>query len=164
MRILVIGLGNPILGDDGVGWKVAEEIRRQTPPDLPVDVECFSLGGISLMERMIGYDQVILVDSLAGGGPVGSVLVLPLSDLPNYSAYHTTNSHDTSLQTALEVGRRIGAQLPERVMVVGITALQVFEFGEELSPEVEAAVPQAVGAVLGILSELELAPIPPGGN
>ena len=153
MRILVVGLGNLILGDGGVGWKAAEEIRRDLPPDLPVDmVMCFSRG-ISLMERLIGYDRAILIDSLAVEGPTGSILTLPLADLPNYSAYHTTNSHDTTLQIALDVGRSIGAKLPERVMVVGITAKQVFEFSEELTPEIKTAVPQAVNAVLGILKE-----------
>ena len=47
-RILVIGLGNPNLGDDGVGWRVAEEVRKQLSPDLSVDVDCLSLGGIGL--------------------------------------------------------------------------------------------------------------------
>lgn len=153
MRTLVVGLGNPILGDDGVGWKVAEEVRKLIPPDLPVEVECVSLGGISLMEHLIGYDRAILIDSLAVEGPAGSILILPLDDLPNYSAYHTTSSHDTTLQTALDMGRSIGAKLPGQVMVVGITAKQVFEFTEELTPEIEAALPQAVTAVIGILKE-----------
>ena len=154
-KMLIVGLGNPILGDDGVGWKVAEEVKKQIPSDLPVDVECVSLGGISLMEHLIGYDRAILIDSLAVEGPAGSILTLPLADLPNYSAYHTMSAHDTSLQNAMELGRGIGAKLPERVMVVGITAKQIFEFSEELTPEIKAAVPQAVKAVVDILNDLD---------
>src|SRR3990170_4433330 len=128
MKTIIIGLGNPILGDDGVGWKVAEEVRRQLSPDSSVVVSCVSLGGISLMEHLIGYDNAILIDALAVQGPVGSILILSLNDLPNYSAYHTASTHDTTLQNALEMGRSIGAKLPLHVMVVGITAKQVFEF------------------------------------
>ena len=47
MKTLVVGLGNPILGDDGVGWKVAEEVKKQLSSDSLVDVNCLSLGGIS---------------------------------------------------------------------------------------------------------------------
>ena len=44
MKTLIVGLGNPILGDDGVGWRVAEEVKKQLPPDAQVDVICLSLG------------------------------------------------------------------------------------------------------------------------
>ncbi len=157
MKTIVIGLGNPILGDDGVGWKVAEEVKRRLSPDSPVVVNCLSLGGINLMEHLIGYDRAILIDALAVQGPPGSILTLPLEDLPNYSAYHTASTHDTTLQNALEMGRGIGAKLPSHVMVVGITAKQVFEFSERLTAEVRAAVPQAVNAVIRILEEPDFA-------
>ncbi|HMZ07522.1 MAG TPA: hydrogenase maturation protease, partial [Anaerolineales bacterium] len=64
MKTLIVGLGNPILGDDGVGWKVVEEIKKQTPSSQgDVDVICLSLGGLALMEHLIGYQRAILVDS-----------------------------------------------------------------------------------------------------
>ena len=142
MKTLIIGLGNPILGDDGVGWKVAEEVRKHLPPDLPVDVDCLSLGGISLMERLIGYQRAILVDAFISDEEDGSIIVSKLDDLPNYSAFHLTSTHDTSLQNALEMGRRLGADLPEEITVVGISANHVYDFSEELSPPVQAAVPK----------------------
>jgi hydrogenase maturation protease len=153
MKTLVIGLGNPILGDDGVGWKVAEEVRKLLTVDSGVDVECLSLGGISLMEHLIGYSRVILVDSFALDEPLGSILMLKLDDLPNYSAYHTTSPHDTSLQTAIELGRTMGAQLPDEVMVVGVATKRVHEFGESLSPPVAEAVPLAAKFVMELLDE-----------
>lgn len=152
-RVLVIGLGNPILGDDGVGWKVAEEVKQQLPPDLPVDVSCLSLGGISLMEHLIGYGCAILIDAFALEEPVGSILILKLSDLPNYSAFHTASAHDTSLKTAIELGKSMGAKLPDDVMVVGIATKHVCDFSKTLSPPVAEAVPQAVKFVLGLLGE-----------
>ena len=154
MKTLVVGLGNPILGDDGVGWRVAEEVKRQlTPPSQDVDVVCVSLGGISLMEHLIGYERAILIDAFALDEPIGSILVLKLSDLPNYSAFHTTSTHDTSLQNAIELGKSMGAQLPEDVMVVGIATRHVYDFSEELSPPVADAVLQAVHIVLNFLKQ-----------
>ena len=152
-RVLVIGLGNPILGDDGVGWKVAEEVKKQLPADMPVDIECLSLGGISLMEHLIDYDRAILIDAFALDESIGSILVLKLSDLPNYSAFHTTSPHDTSLQNAIELGRSVGAHLPDDVMVVGIATKHVCDFSNELSPPVADAVSQAAHIVLELLKQ-----------
>ncbi len=153
MKTLVVGLGNPMLGDDGVGWKVAEEVKSKLPADLCIDVECLSVGGISLMEHLIGYDRAILIDAFALDEPIGSILVLNLNDLPNYSAFHTPNTHDTSLQTAIELGKSMGAHLPVDVMVVGIATKHVYKFSEQLSTPVADAVPLAVKVVLDVLKQ-----------
>lgn len=154
MKTLVVGLGNPILGDDGVGWKVAEEVCKNLPDDLRVDVECLSLGGISLMEHLIGYDRVVIVDAFETDTMPGSISVLKLGQLPNYSAYHITSVHDTSLQKAMELGREMGAHLPEDVMIVGIATERIHEFSEDLSRPVARMVPCVVKIVLDLLREV----------
>lgn len=160
--ILVIGLGNPLLGDDGVGWRVAAEVERllaQSPSAAgppAVEVDCLSLGGLSLMERMIGYRRVILVDALSSGAhPAGQVSWSPLEALPDRSAGHTTSAHDTSLQNALKVGREMGAALPARVDVVAVEAYNLYEFTEELTPAVAAAAPHAARLVLDLIANPE---------
>lgn len=167
MKTIVIGLGNPILGDDGVGWKVAEEVKKQlTSPRFRhpssagsgdgvegyIDVEFLSLGGMSLMESLIGYDRAILIDAIASDHERGAVILSTLSDMPDYSALHTTSTHDTSLQNALKLGKSLGAKLPDEVIVVGITTDQTFDFGEDLTPPVAAAVPEAARIVIGLLA------------
>lgn len=153
-KILVVGLGNPILGDDGVGWEVAESVRKKTP-DLPIDIECLAVGGLRLMEFMIGYDEAIVIDSLTSWeNPVGQVTSFLLEEMPDLTAGHTTSAHDTSLQNALEMGRRMGFPLPKKVMVVGIEAHQVYEFSEKLSDPVKSAVPRAVERVIHLLDSL----------
>ncbi len=183
MKTIVIGLGNPILGDDGVGWKVAEEVKKQLPsPRLQhpsptraersgalrhadevgrgdrgegegneVDVDFLSLGGISLMEHLISYERAILIDAVTSDQEIGSVIVSKLKEMPDYSAFHTTSAHDTSLQNALKLGRTMGANLPEDVTVVGIATDHIYDFSEELSPPVAEAIPKATEIVISML-------------
>jgi hydrogenase maturation protease len=153
MKTLVVGLGNPILGDDGVGWKVAEKVCEQLPADAIVDVNCLSLGGLSLMEHLIGYDRAILIDAFASDDDLGSIKVMKLTDMPNYSAFHISNAHDTSLQNAIDIGRELGAHLPEEIMVVGIATRRIYDFSEELSPPVAEVVSQVVKLVLDLLRQ-----------
>lgn len=172
MKTLIVGLGNPILGDDGVGWRVAEAVRKQwqradlrlliddeTPrsslshPKLAVEVDCFALGGLSLMERLVGYDRAIIVDAITTGQPPGTVSRLRLDELPDFSTAHTSAVHDTSLQNALRVGRTMGAQLPEEIWVVGVEAQCVYDFSETLTPPVAEAVPVAARLVLELLED-----------
>jgi len=152
MKTLVIGLGNPILGDDGVGWKIAEEVASVIGQDSFVEIDTAALGGLSLMERMLGYDRVVLVDSMeTGQGPVGSVQTFPLASLSDPMAGHSASAHDTSLITALQTAKSIGADVPNRVDVVAVEAQNVYDFSEELSSPVAAAIPVAVQAVLDLL-------------
>jgi hydrogenase maturation protease len=101
---------------------------------------------------MLGYDRVVLVDSMeTGQNPVGSVQTFPLDLLPDPMAGHSASTHDTSLITALKTAESIGADIPQRVDVVAIEAQNVYDFSEELSPPVAAAVPEAVQAVFDLL-------------
>jgi len=151
MKTIVIGLGNPILGDDGVGWKVAEEVKQQLVPDSPVDVDFLSLGGISLMEHLIGYEHAILIDAVKSDQAIGSIMVSRLSEIPDYSAFHIASAHDTSLQNALKLGKSMGVSLPKDVIVVGIATDYIYDFSESLSPPVARAVPKATEIVINLL-------------
>ncbi|HUH98443.1 MAG TPA: hydrogenase maturation protease [Anaerolineales bacterium] len=154
MKTLVVGLGNPILGDDGVGWRVAKELSSIIDPDSSVEIDCASLGGLSLMERMLGYQRVIIIDSMeTDQGPEGCVRVFPLAALENPHAGHSASVHDASLMTALQAAQSVGADVPARVDVVAIEAKNVYEFSEQLSPEIEKAVPLAAKEVLKLLDD-----------
>lgn len=159
MRTLIVGVGNPILGDDGAGWRVAECVqgRVQTDsalhiPHSEIDVDCVSLGGLSLMERLIGYQHAIVIDAIGTGQhPIGTAYHFRLDELYDPTSGHTTAAHDVSLMTAIQMGRSLGADLPDRIDVVAIESPYVYDFSEELTPPVAAAVPQAVELVLELL-------------
>ncbi len=168
MKILVIGLGNSILGDDGVGWKVVEQVNRNlllpsnstsSQENNSIEIDTAALGGLTLMERLLGYDRVILVDSMeTGQSEVGSVQTFPLASLQDPMAGHSGSTHDTSLMTALQTAQSIGADIPKWVDVVAVEAQNVYDFSEELSPPVAAAVPIAVQAVMDLLKGAPLEP------
>ena len=105
------------------------------------------------MEHLIGYDRAILIDAMTTGkAPQGTVTQFHLQDLPNIAIGHFSSAHDTTLQNAIQVGRSIGAEIPEQIGIVAIEARQVYDFSEKLSPEVNAALPIAVDKVMELLS------------
>jgi hydrogenase maturation protease len=161
VKTLIVGLGNPLLGDDGVGWVIAEQLQQRidqvvSSANGDIEVTCLAVGGLSLMEHLIGYDRVILIDAInTGQRALGNLFQFPLDRLPNQAFGHMCSAHDTTLQNALEVGRRLGARLTGRITIVGIETNQIYDFSEELSPPVAASVPKAVQVVLDLIQNQE---------
>jgi hydrogenase maturation protease len=150
MKTLVLGLGNPILGDDGVGLVVLDRLRPLLKDRVDVELGEDYWGGLRLMERLVGFDRAIIIDAIVSGNPPGSVLELTPGSVPTQ---RSSSSHDVNLPTALELGRQSGARLPadEDIVLVAIEAGDVYTFTEQLSPDVEAAIPSAIQAVLNAL-------------
>ena len=163
MKTLVVGLGNPILTDDGVGVKVAYEVEKaiaaepvENPGVGDIDVIEACAGGLRLMELMIGYDRLVLIDAFtaANGHKPGTIHRLSFDDLRDISpTQHSSCAHDTSLVTALEMGRTLDLKLPTIISIYGIEVENILDFGDEPTPAVAAAIPDAAAAVL---SELRL--------
>ena len=149
-----------MLGDDGVGWRVADEVealvgaaRLAGRPMPEIDIERLGVGGLRLMECLTGYEAAILVDAAEfPDRPIGEVRSCPFDDLADFATGHLDSAHDASLRTALALGRRLGATLPTSIQAVTIQAHRTDEFSEELSPEVSAAVPVAAEAVVELLA------------
>ena len=152
MKTLIIGLGNPLLRDDSVGLRVVQMLRDILADQPDVELMEDYWGGLRLMEQMVGYDRAIIVDAICTDAPSGTIHLLSPDDIPTQ---RSASAHDVNLPTALEFGRQAGAHLPpnEHIHIVGIEAADVQTFEESLSPEVEAALPQAVDQ---ILSELQI--------
>lgn len=154
MRTLVLGLGNPILGDDAVGLRVAQGVKARLPKGTQIDVDEDTWGGLRLMERLIGYERAIIVDAIQTGSAPGSFHWLPPGGIPTQ---RTASAHDVNLPTALSLGRQASAILPAdaNIHILAIEAANVDQFGEELSPELERAVPRAVEEILTFLDQEE---------
>jgi hydrogenase maturation protease len=145
MKTLVLGLGNPLLGDDAIGLRVVEAVRERLSARNDVDVLEEEAGGIRLMERLSGYDRAILVDAIVGDGVPGAIRLLGPDEVPTQ---RTAIAHGIDLPSALALGRSLGLPMPAAVRVVAIEAVSVLEFRHDMTPAVAAAVEPAVAAVL----------------
>lgn len=139
-RVLVIGYGNPLRGDDGLGWRVAERLAGEWP-DAEV-ITCQQLT-IDLAEPISRADRVAFVDAAAYGVP-GTVYEQPLQ--PDASA-PASFTHHAVPGVLLAVSEKLYGRLPQAVLfsVVG----EVFEHGWTLSPRVETALPGVIRRLRG---------------
>lgn len=145
----MVGVGNPILGDDGVGIHAARELKGR----LEADVREAYTGGLNLLDIIIGYDKAILIDAVyLDDMKIGEVRVLDLDEL---GTAHSTNPHDATLMEALEISQRMGEdRIPDEIKLVGIRIERVEEFSDELSVEVRGAIPLVVEIVEDLFLKL----------
>ncbi|MBN1854398.1 MAG: hydrogenase maturation protease [Pirellulales bacterium] len=162
-KTLVIGLGNPIVSDDSVGLRVVQQLETLLADRDNLDVSEDYWGGLRLMERMIGYDRVIVIDAICTGAKPGTIHHLALDSVPTQKS---ASAHDVNLPTAIAFGRHAGAHLPddEEIRIVGIEAEDVINISDRCTPAVEAAIPRAVDAVIKMLGFGSCLPRHPPGS
>ena len=138
LKTLVIGIGNPLLGDDGVGNYVAKLVEKGLPHGLGVDVKEISASGIELVEEMMGYDTAIVVDAVATNGRVGTIRRLKPEQLNE--TIHFTTPHRINFASAYEFGKLFASKsMPKKVILYGIEIKPKTDFSERLSPDVAEA-------------------------
>ncbi len=146
MKALVLGIGNPILSDDGVGIRVAREVGKNLN-DPHITVSETSTAGLSLLDSMLGYDKVVIIDAIqTQEGKAGRIYCMKPEDFS--SAKRLSSPHQMNLVTALELGNMLNLAMPREITVFAVEARDIATFGEECTPEVEKAIPQAVKMVL----------------
>jgi hydrogenase maturation protease len=139
-RILVAGIGNVFLTDDGFGVEVAERLGSLDPPP-GVRVADYGIRGVHLAYELLdGYDGLILIDAVPTGEAPGTLVVIE-PDLTNAEA-DVVDAHSMSPEVVLATIRRLGGRI-ERVVIVGCQPASLEE-GMGLTPPVAAAVEDAV--------------------
>jgi len=146
MKTLVLGLGNLILSDDGAGIRVAQEVGKQLN-DPQITVSETSAAGLSLLDSIVGYDKVIIIDAIqTKKGQAGQIYCMKSEDFS--FAKHFSSPHQTNLVTALELGKMLGLVMPQEITIFAVEAKDIASFSEKCTPEVERAIPKAVKMVL----------------
>ena len=141
--LLVLCLGNEIVSDDAFGAEVAKELTTDTETGRRADVIFAPVAGFSLLELLAGRKRVLIVDSIRTGKvDPGTLHSFPAGELT--PSHHLTTSHQISLPTALELGRRLGYEMPEQIDILAVEALDLETLSEELTPPVRAAVKEAL--------------------
>lgn len=160
-QTLVLGLGNTIMSDDGVGPRVVERLRDSS--QLPTEIVCLDGGtlGLDLLPYLEGIQRLIIVDAVELAQSAGTTVCLKGDDVP--VALETKLSpHQMGMKDLLAVARLMG-QLPGEIILIGVQP-DCLEMGTELSPAVEAALPLLESMVLKEVfcdSQQSPAPFPP---
>jgi hydrogenase maturation protease len=155
-RILVAGIGNAWLKDDGFGGEVVKRLESRELPE-GAAVFDFGTGGLDLAyELMRGYDALLLIDVRRQGGEPGTLYVMEVlkDDVEaGIEDGQIINPHAMDPQTVLRFVKTLGAW-PGKVVIVACEPAEVEEMGMGLSPAVQSAVAAAVGVVIETIEEL----------
>ncbi|MFN2518023.1 MAG: hydrogenase maturation protease [Jatrophihabitantaceae bacterium] len=149
-RILVAGVGNIFLGDDGFGCEVARRLAGQPQPD-SVRIVDYGIRGMHLAYDLLeGYDALVIVDALPGAGQPGDITVLEVG--PEDLGTGQFDAHGMDPVAVLANLENLGGELP-RTLIVGCQPLDLEE-NIGLTPAVSAAVDVAVTTVVQLLEDL----------
>mgnify|MGYP006287531197 CR=1 FL=1 len=144
MRTLILGLGNPILSDDGIGIKIARAIKKKMKN---VEVVEASAAGFRIVDQILGFDKLILIDAIqTKNSEPGTIHLLNTQDLKN--ARHSSSIHDISFFDALDIYKKNGESVPQEIIIYAIEVEQTDIFSEDLTPKVAAALPKAVNRII----------------
>ena len=149
MRTIVIGVGNPILGDDGIGLHIVRELKDILEDPAVVIEEAFT-GGLNLLDLIVGYDRAVIVDAISmDDREIGEVMVL---DARKMQSAHSMNPHDVSFPEALELAEKMGEKkIPGEITIVAVNIAKDYEFSEDLSDAVRMSVPLALDEINRLL-------------
>ncbi|UCE45738.1 MAG: hydrogenase maturation protease [Methanobacteriota archaeon] len=150
-KTLVVGVGNPILSDDGVGIHIARKLKERALPG--VDVEELPASGLELLDMVLDYDNVVIIDAIVTeSGTPGELHTMQEGDFER--TVHGASPHGINIATALALGRRlVGDRMPSNIRFVAVEAADVVNVSESLTPNVAAAVPSIVEKIVAELIE-----------
>lgn len=147
MALVILGLGNDLLGDDGIGLLAAEVLRPCEGPQVAIRTSAQS--GLYLLEAIQGFEDAIVVDSVAGDRP-GAVRELRGAD---FADVPVPSAHYVGLPEALALARASGLAVPRRLRIFGVEIDEAQQIGSPPGVAVVAALPRLVEAVVGAARE-----------
>lgn len=147
----MVGVGNPILSDDGVGIHIARILKEMDIPG--TDVEELPASGLELLDMVLDYDKVVIIDAIVtDGGVPGELHLMEESDFER--TVHGASPHGINIATALALGRKVaGDRMPKEIRFMAIEAADIVNVSEELTPAVAAAVPSIVERIVAVLTD-----------
>jgi len=156
MKTLILGLGNELYGDDGVGIHVVrklrhdfEEVKEETQWLENVEFEECSLSGLALLDVIIGYDILIIIDTIKKSDPsTGKVHLLEEKDLRHIPG---PSPHYVSIPQTLEIGKKLGLKVPKKIKIIAVEAKNIYNLGEGLTEEMTKVIPGIVENVKKVL-------------
>jgi hydrogenase maturation protease len=144
-KILILGIGNDILKDDGIGPRLVKDLQKETFPE-GICFKTSSMGGLEILELIRDYHTVLILDAIkTKEGMPGDVYYFNPEDF--HETMHLSNLHDVNFITALELAKKIKLSIPETIHIIAVEIVEDLEFGHSLSPELEEKYPKILERV-----------------
>jgi len=145
---LILCLGNEVIADDTFGPEAARILLESKKLPSPVEVIYSPVAGFALLDLLAGRERVLIVDTIQTGHktPAGHLSFLALSDFP--ASHNLTSSHQISLPTALELGKRMGMTMPRQIEILAVEAADLETLGGPMTAAVQAALNDAVSRAI----------------
>lgn len=151
-KILLLGLGNDILCDDAIGFHVTAEVRRRVAHLKNVEVVETAEMGLSLLDFIVGFNDLILVDAVqTGKAPAGFLHELDADDL---TTLPTVSPHFLGVGEVIALGRKLGMAIPSRVKILAVEVEDPFTMSTQITPALQRALPDIVERVMTTVLEL----------
>lgn len=147
-RTLILGIGNYLMGDEGIGVHIANQIESHVLPD-SVDVLDGGTGGFHLLEYFEQYSHIILIDATLDRNPVGTIRLIKPKFATDFPPAMST--HDIGLKDLVSALQLLDKMPQIDLFVVSIESIQ--QQGIELTPEIEAIVPQVIERIFALLEK-----------
>jgi hydrogenase maturation protease len=159
-KTLVLGLGNELYGDDGVGIHVVRQIKQKFGANFTsltdkylIDVLECSLSGLALLDVITGYDSLIIIDTIKCSDPKpGKIRLLDGTQLRHIPG---PSPHYVSVPQTIEIGRKLGLKVPSSIKVIAVEAKTMYNLGEELTQEMKKAIPRIIQKVQTLLNSTQ---------
>ncbi len=151
-KVLLLGLGNDILSDDAVGLNIARDIRKRLSDTDEIEVRETSEMGLSLLDFIVGFDDLVLVDAVQTGRATPGFLHEFNGD--GLKVLPPVSPHFLGIGEVLALGRRLGLSVPRTVKVFAVEVMDPFTVGACMTPPLEQVFPAVVERILGATRQL----------
>lgn len=154
MKTLILGLGNTILSDDGVGIYVARRTREllgeKTSTSLTIQEA--SVGGFNFIDILAGFDKAVIIDAIhSKAGIPGEFYELDISCLK--PSVRISSLHGIDIATACDMANKLAVDFPKEIKIFVMEVEDEFSFGEKCTQHVENAIPKMANGILEVLKE-----------
>lgn len=151
-RILIYGIGNEVLTDDGIGPKIVQRLKGNFSKK-DIDFSTAFVGGLELLDYIQGYDKVIFIDAIkTRDGVPGTVNQLSPEDFD--TTLHLSSIHDISFLTSIELGKKLGLKMPESVHIIAVEIAEDKVFDDNFSPSIQERYEEIFNEVKDIIEQI----------
>lgn len=139
LPLIILGLGNKILGDDGAGILVAERLKKRLQNIPQIKVDTTSLGGLRIIDLIKDYNSAIIIDTIKSGmKPAGHIYMFSHKNFIN--SLRMVSYHDINFCTAIEFAKKMNIQMPKSIFIYAIEAKEIDVFTFKISREIKTAI------------------------